>query len=81
MSDPKAVHNCIAPPLHEIHHGDFEEANRAFFNAPGTAEQYTERLDPDAEKRTQKIAGAMLEAYPFNQERTTVMHFACGAGQ
>ena len=79
MSDLQTVHNCVSSGSHAIQHDNFEEANKAFFNAPGFAEQYAGR--PNADERAQRIAGAMLKAYPFNEERSNVMDFACGVGQ
>ncbi|KAG6333231.1 hypothetical protein ID866_5854 [Astraeus odoratus] len=59
-------------------HGEVEEANKAFFDSPGIAERYTER--PEAVECARRLAAAMLKAYPFDEEKTTVMDFACGAG-
>jgi len=63
---------------HEAPYDSFEEANKDFFNTPGVAERYAER--PDAVECAQRLAAVMLKAYPFNEEKTTIMDFACGVG-
>ncbi|KAI6046689.1 S-adenosyl-L-methionine-dependent methyltransferase [Pisolithus marmoratus] len=55
----------------------FEEANKEFFNSAGIAEYYSE---PSRVERARRLAAAMLKAYPFAEEETTVMDFACGTG-
>lgn len=76
-----AVHSQghCSHPHHEVHHCDgFEEANRDFFDTPGVAERYAE--SSDAAECARRLAAAMLEVYPFNEEKTSVMDFACGVG-
>ncbi|KIM63765.1 hypothetical protein SCLCIDRAFT_1213926 [Scleroderma citrinum Foug A] len=63
---------------HEVHHDGFEEANRDFFNTPGVAERHAELSG--AAECARRLVAAMLKAYPFNEEKTSVMDFACGAG-
>ncbi|KAI6151228.1 S-adenosyl-L-methionine-dependent methyltransferase [Pisolithus tinctorius] len=55
-----------------------EEANKQFFNSAGIAEHYSER--PGAVECARRLAAAMLKLYPFAEEETTVMDFACGTG-
>ncbi|KIJ63336.1 hypothetical protein HYDPIDRAFT_92644 [Hydnomerulius pinastri MD-312] len=67
---------------HHVHsheqreYASFEEANRHHFNE--TAHQYNDR--PDAQKRAAMLGAAMLAAYKFDENMTTVMDFACGTG-
>ncbi|KAF7323318.1 Methyltransf-25 domain-containing protein [Mycena chlorophos] len=55
---------------------DFASANQAFFD------QHAHQADKrhGAEEMAQSIRNAMLEAYPFTQEATRVLDFACGTG-
>ncbi|KAI0628798.1 S-adenosyl-L-methionine-dependent methyltransferase [Trametes polyzona] len=61
---------------HEHHH-DFAQANKAFFD-----HHAHEAHHPDALKLREKNVRAMLRAYPqlFDEERTTVLDYACGVG-
>ncbi|KAL4075335.1 S-adenosyl-L-methionine-dependent methyltransferase [Scleroderma yunnanense] len=80
MTDSEATHrqgHCVGSH-HEVHDDNFAEANKDFFNAPGFAERYAER--PDAVECAQRLAGAMLREYPFDEEKTSIMDFACGVG-
>ena len=55
---------------------DITEANRQHFNE--TAHTYDAR--PMVLEVTREIGNAMLKAYSFDENLTTVMDFACGTG-
>jgi len=61
---------------HNHTHEDFVATNKAFFDE--NAHQYDER--PGALERARRVAAAMLKAYPFDEDTTSVMEFACGTG-
>ncbi|KAF7323453.1 Methyltransf-25 domain-containing protein [Mycena chlorophos] len=67
-------HHSSAHPPGPGH--DFASANQAFFD------QHAHQADKrhGAEEMAQSIRQAILEAYPFSQEGTTVLDFACGTG-
>ncbi|KAJ7042056.1 S-adenosyl-L-methionine-dependent methyltransferase [Mycena alexandri] len=58
------------------HHHDFASANQAFFDKH--AHQADHR--PKAAELAESVCKAVLEAYPFNKESTTVLDYACGTG-
>ncbi|OBZ75916.1 hypothetical protein A0H81_04916, partial [Grifola frondosa] len=59
-------------------HGDYVDANKAFFNE--TAPTYDDL--PGTVEIAQRQAAAMRKAYPslFNEDTTTLMDYACGTG-
>ncbi|KAJ2916270.1 hypothetical protein MD484_g4156, partial [Candolleomyces efflorescens] len=59
----------------QVNH-DFTAANRKFYDEHlANFETY-----PRVKERAARIAAAMLEAYPFDKQSTSVLDFACGAG-
>lgn len=56
---------------------DYSNANKQHYDDI-EAQKMDERSDINIMGRL--IGKAMLEAYPFNEEQTTVMDFACGTG-
>ena len=65
------------PHHHGGHSHDFAEANKTYFN-----QEYAQMFDvrPDVVEAAQRIAQAMLQVYPFDEQSTTVMDYACGTG-
>ncbi|KAJ8463983.1 hypothetical protein ONZ45_g17395 [Pleurotus djamor] len=64
---------------HQHSHGgdDFAVANAQHFNEHG-AKGFEEH--PFAKELTERQAAAYLAAYPFDEEKTALMDFACGPG-
>ncbi|KAH7928135.1 S-adenosyl-L-methionine-dependent methyltransferase [Leucogyrophana mollusca] len=58
------------------HSHSFEDANKQYFNE--TAHIHNDR--PEVHEMARRIGAAMLEAYEFDEETTTVMDYACGTG-
>ncbi|KDR81973.1 hypothetical protein GALMADRAFT_240367 [Galerina marginata CBS 339.88] len=63
-----------------VHHGeehshDYSTANKEHFNKPASNEEH-----PKWVELAKRSAGAILQRYPFDEESTTVMDFACNAG-
>ncbi|KAI0648430.1 S-adenosyl-L-methionine-dependent methyltransferase [Trametes meyenii] len=74
MSESASAHTHA----HGHDHGhDFVEANKAFFN-----EHAHEHQHPDSRQLAHKNATALRKAYPalFDEDRTTVLDYACGTG-
>lgn len=65
---------------HRHHHppadSDISQANKQHFDK--TAHEYDEK--PGAIELAHRLAEVMLKAYPFDEDNTTVMDFACGTG-
>ncbi|PBK83177.1 S-adenosyl-L-methionine-dependent methyltransferase [Armillaria gallica] len=55
---------------------DFTSANRDYFDK--VADKYDDR--PQSVKLAQRLAQSIQRVYPFNEESTTLLDFACGAG-
>jgi len=60
---------------HEDHH-NFKESNKNYFNEH--AHQYNDH--PEAQGLAQRLGAAMIRAYPFNEDSTLVLDYACGTG-
>ncbi|KAI6111160.1 S-adenosyl-L-methionine-dependent methyltransferase [Pisolithus sp. B1] len=76
-----AEHPAIPNQEHCNRHGrtnGVEEANKQFFNSAGIAEHFSEH--PGAVECARRLAAAMLKVYPFAEEESVVMDFACGTG-
>ncbi|KAK0455185.1 S-adenosyl-L-methionine-dependent methyltransferase [Desarmillaria tabescens] len=58
------------------HGHDFTSANRDYFDK--VADKHDDR--PQSLKLAQRLAQSIQRAYPFNEESTTLLDFACGAG-
>ncbi|EIN07939.1 S-adenosyl-L-methionine-dependent methyltransferase [Punctularia strigosozonata HHB-11173 SS5] len=63
---------------HHAHSHDFTEANRQHFNTSVEAAHHADR--PDYLKIAKKVGKLIVDAYPFDEEKTTLMDFACGTG-
>ncbi|OAX36078.1 S-adenosyl-L-methionine-dependent methyltransferase [Rhizopogon vinicolor AM-OR11-026] len=61
--------------VHEDHH-DFKQVNKNYFNEH--AHQYNDR--PEAQELARRLGAAMIGAYPFNEDSTLVLDYACGTG-
>ena len=61
------------------HSHDFAAANQKHFDAEAKAFD----VKPSAIEMAKRISKAMLDTYPtlFNEDKTTVMDFACGTGK
>ena len=55
----------------------YTDANKQFFDHIAT--EYDVR--PGALEAANRIADAFLQAYNFDEEKTTVLDFACGTGK
>ncbi|KAG7453119.1 hexaprenyldihydroxybenzoate methyltransferase [Guyanagaster necrorhizus] len=55
---------------------DFTSANREYFDK--VADKYDD--PPQSLKPAQRLAQSIQRAYPFNEESTTLLDFACGTG-
>ncbi|KAJ3784060.1 hexaprenyldihydroxybenzoate methyltransferase [Lentinula aff. detonsa] len=53
-------------------------ANRNHFNSPNVSQKHDEQ--PLHVEMARRIGKALLKAYPFNDEQTIVLDFACGTG-
>ncbi|KAK0492078.1 S-adenosyl-L-methionine-dependent methyltransferase [Armillaria luteobubalina] len=62
--------------LQRRHGHDFTSANRNYFDK--VADKYADR--PQSVRLAQRLAESIQGAYPFNEESTTLLDFACGAG-
>jgi hypothetical protein len=60
-----------------MHPGGFAEANMHHFGELEAA-KYDDRLG--VAELARRLALAMRRAYPFDEESTTVMDYACGTG-
>ena len=61
------------------HHEDrhhFTQANKDYFDEH--AHQYNDR--PGAHELARRLGAAMISAYPFNEDSTSVLDYACGTG-
>ncbi|KAK0210155.1 S-adenosyl-L-methionine-dependent methyltransferase [Desarmillaria ectypa] len=58
------------------HGHDFTSANRDYFDR--VADKHDDR--PQSLKLAQRLAQSIQRAYPFDEESTTLLDFACGAG-
>lgn len=61
---------------HPHAHGDVAAANRDHFDK--TAHTYDDQ--PGALEAARRVSAAMLKLYPFNEDTTTVLDYACGTG-
>ncbi|EPQ50567.1 S-adenosyl-L-methionine-dependent methyltransferase [Gloeophyllum trabeum ATCC 11539] len=73
MSDAPAAHHH---EHHEHGHGNFAESNKKYFD------EHAAKYDdvPGAVELASRISEKILKKYPFDEERTTVLDYACGTG-
>ncbi|KAJ7118940.1 S-adenosyl-L-methionine-dependent methyltransferase [Mycena epipterygia] len=66
----------MSNPHHPHHHHDLASANQAHFD------QHAHHADqrPDATELAESVCNAILQAYPFDKEATSVLDYACGTG-
>jgi ubiquinone/menaquinone biosynthesis C-methylase UbiE len=62
-----------------VHSHDFVKENQKHFDA--TAEQYDAR--PDVQELARRVRQAILTIHPslFDEDKTTLLDYACGTGQ
>ncbi|KAG1725859.1 S-adenosyl-L-methionine-dependent methyltransferase [Suillus lakei] len=63
------------PHVHEDQH-NFKEFNKNYFNEHG--HQYNDH--PEGHELAQRLGAAMINAYPFEEDSTLVLDYACGTG-
>ncbi|THU80114.1 S-adenosyl-L-methionine-dependent methyltransferase [Dendrothele bispora CBS 962.96] len=54
------------------------ELNKTYFNSDNTAEKYDDH--PLHAEMAKRIGHAIVDAYPFDDETTTILDYACGTG-
>lgn len=69
-------HCSRSTSVHEHRDYDFKEVNKNHFNEH--AHQYDDR--PAAQELARRLGAAMIGAYPFNEDSTFVLDYACGTG-
>ncbi|CAE6432141.1 unnamed protein product [Rhizoctonia solani] len=70
--DP-TVHSHQAP-------GGIKEANRQFFDSQAHIQSGGYEANPARQLASKKAVAAILEAVPFDEDKTVVMDYACGTG-
>lgn len=68
-------HSHGSPQVHEDQHS-FKEFNKNYFDEH--AHLYNDH--PDAQELARRLGAAMLNAYPFEEDSTLVLDYACGTG-
>ncbi|KAJ7144936.1 S-adenosyl-L-methionine-dependent methyltransferase [Mycena crocata] len=58
------------------HHHDFASANQALFDEHAHKAEHR----PHAPELAESVSNAILQAYPFDKDTTTVLDYACGTG-
>ncbi|KAG0706468.1 S-adenosyl-L-methionine-dependent methyltransferase [Suillus ampliporus] len=76
-----AQHHCPHGHPHGFHHvhedqHNLKESNKNHFN--DHAHQYNNR--PEAHELARRLGAAMINAYPFKEDSTSVLDYACGTG-
>ncbi|KAG1865331.1 S-adenosyl-L-methionine-dependent methyltransferase [Suillus subluteus] len=64
-----------SPQVHEDQH-NFKEFNKNYFDEHG--HRYNDH--PDAHELARRLGAAMIKAYPFEEDSTLVLDYACGTG-
>ncbi|KAG1819759.1 S-adenosyl-L-methionine-dependent methyltransferase [Suillus subaureus] len=64
-----------SPQIHEDQH-NLKEFNKNYFDEHG--HRYNDH--PDAHELARRLGAAMIKAYPFEEDSTLVLDYACGTG-
>lgn len=78
---PHSSHPHGFPSLHgfpHVHEGqqNLKELNKNYFNEHG--HRYNDH--PDGQELARRLGTAMIDAYPFEEDSTLVLDYACGTG-
>jgi len=69
-------HSHGSPQVHEDQH-NLKEINKNYFDEHG--HRYNDH--PEAHELARRLGAAMIKAYPFEEDSTLVLDYACGTGQ
>ncbi|KAG8769114.1 hypothetical protein FRC12_005168 [Ceratobasidium sp. 428] len=78
MSDPASQSTYSHVHHHHHHHSSVLEANREHFDSQAHVHGY--ETNEIAQTLAKKCGAAILKAFPFDEDKTVAMDYACGVG-
>ncbi|KAB5595193.1 Methyltransferase domain containing protein [Ceratobasidium theobromae] len=79
-SEDHHAHLHTPAASHSHQPGGLKESNRQYFDAQAHTHSHGYDANPAAQQLAKKCGEAILEQFPFDEEKTVIMDYACGGG-